>query len=106
MILEYAPRKHDDNAKAILRGINKDIVPIARDRNIIVHGVVHSQALLPGGAAFGDKLGRTEEVPLTRLVCWTIYKGAEAGKNFPVSSKAVKTVRKNVQQVGHRIVAF
>jgi hypothetical protein len=42
----------------------------------------------------------------SKVPCWTIFKGADAGKSFPLSSNAVEIVRNNVQNLGERFLSF
>ena len=48
-----------------------------------------------------EKIVRFERVP-----SWTVTRGPAAGKNFPVSTKAVETVRLNVQKLAERLARF
>jgi hypothetical protein len=41
-----------------------------------------------------------------KVPCWTIFKGADARKSFPVSSTAVEIVRKNIHKIGERLLSF
>ena len=107
MILENAPKKHNEDDLKELRGINKDLTPAARDRNIIVHGLVHALLQLPpGGIPRGVPITNIEQHAMLRVPCWTVFRGAEAGKNFPVSTTAVEIVRTNLQKLGQRVTAF
>jgi len=107
LILEHAPKKHDLKDIQDLRGINKDLTLITRDRNIIVHGLVHARVVTGTPPGHYEVVGRAgEKVPFVRVPCWTIFRGAEAGKSFPVSTKAVEIVGKNIQELGRRIEEF
>ncbi|GAC1339746.1 MAG: hypothetical protein NVSMB18_08570 [Acetobacteraceae bacterium] len=64
---------------------------VARDRNIIVHGVIHKR-LFPNGRA--------------TPAYWTIHMGVDAGKNFPISTSAVQLVRSNIIRLEREIMAF
>src|ERR1700730_5237407 len=48
MILEHAPKKLDAGKCEVLRKINKDLTPVMRDRNIIVHGLIHASIVVEG----------------------------------------------------------
>jgi hypothetical protein len=78
--------EHLPGEMSFLRKINKDVTTCTRDRNIIVHGVVH--ALLEGGDQSKPK------------AFWTVFRGADAGKRFLVSTEAVRIVRENLQKLG------
>jgi hypothetical protein len=41
-----------------------------------------------------------------RIPCWTVFRGAEAGKNFEISTEAVITVRDNIVKIGNRVTDF
>jgi hypothetical protein len=91
----------------VLKEIGRRINLISKDRNIIVHGVVHAtvgaREKLPSGSIVGDD----ENPPsFSRIPCWTIFIGDDAGKSFPVSKGAVEIVRTNIQQVAAEVVAF
>jgi len=104
MILNYAPKKHDVETVEILRLINKDLTPVTRDRNIIVHGLVHAIAMVPVRPPYGTPLPPPHE--FARIPCWTVFRGAQAGKNFAISSMAVSIVRENIQKIGTRVTSF
>jgi hypothetical protein len=84
---EHLPAEGD-----FLRKTNKHVTTCTRDRNIIVHGVIH--ALLENGD------------PSKPVAFWTVFRGADAGKKFPVSTSAVRIVRENVQKLGNDMQAF
>jgi hypothetical protein len=91
LILKVAD-DHIPAESAFLRKLNKGVVACTRDRNIVVHGVVH--ALIKDGD------------PNQPKAFWTVFRGAEAGKKFPISTAAVRIVRENVQYIGHQLAAF
>ena len=109
LILQHGPNALSDEDMKTLRGINKRVEDVARDRNIIVHGLVTARAQLPEGhpGNFGDHVAAVGE-PLTfqRIPTWTVFRGQEAGKCFPISTKAVEIVRQNIQKVGQQVSAF
>jgi len=105
LILEYGPKKHDEKVMAELRKLNKAVAAVARDRNIIVHGLVHAQVKFPDGVK-PHRIAPEDVRAFNRVPCWTVFRGAEAGKSFPVSQKAVEIVRINVQNIGQKVRAF
>jgi len=108
LILQHAPKKHSPSDVQELRDINKLLVVATRDRNIIIHGLAHAKiqantpvirgTVVPGGLDGPHKFSRTP--------CWTIFKGVDAGKSFPISSIAVEIVRKNIRSIGDRLLSF
>jgi hypothetical protein len=90
MILDHAERKHAGEMSA-LRKINKLLVDVTRDRNIVVHGLIHSRALLG---------------TFTFPISWTVFRGAGAGKSYPVTAENAKTIRTNIQAIGKMVSAF
>lgn len=108
IIMEYAPRKHDELEILELRTINKDIIVTMRDRNIIVHGLVHAEMMIPNGTPRGSRIpgGPTPVYPITTKPCWTIFKGEDKGKRFPISTDAVKIVSNNIKKIVSRVEIF
>lgn len=107
LILKHAAKKHTETDVSELRNINKDITTATRDRNIIIHGIMHAMVIKkPTPLQYGEAVQPEDLLNVLRVPCWTIFKGVDAGKNFPVSSKAVETVRVNIQKIGKRTVAF
>lgn len=103
LLLEWAPRKHEHRDLDELRSINVDMAAVGTDRNIIVHGIIHASMALhekPPPYTILGAAGAT--MPFHRPPCWTVARGPNAGKNFPISKKAVETVRLNIQKVGKR----
>jgi hypothetical protein len=90
MIIEHAEKKHAGEMSA-LRKINKLLVDVARDRNIVVHGLIHAVSR-PG--------------LVTRPPSWTIFRGEGKGKCFPVSTKAARIIRENIQDIARMVDAF
>jgi hypothetical protein len=108
LLMEWAPRKHATADLQELSNINTDVTTVNTDRNIIVHGIVHALAKTNLGAnpppytvLDAENITEFERVP-----CWTVSRGSAAGKNFPLSSGAVETVRLNIQKVGRRVATF
>ena len=90
MLLEHVAEKCPNEA-SFLRKTNKLVATATRDRNIMVHGVVHSVA-------------KTDDK--NPAAFWTVFRGADAGKKFPVSATAAKTTRKNIQFLCRGMEAF
>jgi len=105
LILEHAPKKHDAKEIEELRGINKDLTPVTRDRNIIVHGMVHAQIEIANKPEPGTIVD-IQEHQVVRPPCWTVFRGAQAGKNFPISKRAVEIVRENIRSLELRTSEF
>jgi hypothetical protein len=109
MILEHAPKKHSGEDLRQLQKINEIISVVTRDRNIIVHGLVHAKISLPSdvrpppGSTLG---GAGEALSFARSPAWTIFRGKEAGKSFPISTNAVEIVRINIQSLSKKITIF
>jgi hypothetical protein len=108
LILDHAPKKHDTEEMKELRAINKDLATITRDRNIIAHGLVHAALIFEGprpppGTHIDHPI---TDANLARVPCWTIFRGVEAGKNFPISTKAVEIVQENIQALARRVANF
>jgi hypothetical protein len=85
MILSYAPKKHPQEDIQFLKTINKSLIDISRDRNIAVHGTAHY-----------DREKQTQ--------CWTVWRGVEAGKTFPISATAVRIIRSNINKLSSALV--
>jgi len=84
LILQRAHEKHGESDLPRLRKLKEKIDVLVRDRNIIVHGLVHGKISIPNVPT---------ESPTTVLPpVWTIFRGPDAGKNFPISESAVKIV--------------
>ena len=109
MILEHAPKKHSGEEIKRLQEINEIIPVVTRDRNIIVHGLVHAKISLPTNVTPppGTTLGGTgEALSFARPPAWTIFRGKEAGKSFPISTNAVEIVQTNIQSLGKKVTIF
>jgi hypothetical protein len=108
MILKYAPKKHSIDETAELRRINKLITSKTADRNIIVHGAMHALLERTYKAPYGTIVDKRDPnlISEKRVACWTVFKGAAAYKNFPVSSEAVKIVSLNIQKISEQVVKF
>jgi hypothetical protein len=105
IILEYAERKHTKGDIVELKEINKWLTPIMRDRNIVVHGLVSATIVQHGPL---PQRGTIVAQPFVfgRTPCWTITKGGDAGKSFPVSPEAVTLIRNNIGKVSDRLMRF
>jgi hypothetical protein len=108
LLIEWAPRKHTAADLKELSNINSDVVTVNADRNIIVHGIIHALAKtnLTAKPPSYFVLPTENITKFERIPCWTVSRGAGAGKNFPISKAAVETVRLNIQNVGKRVADF
>jgi hypothetical protein len=108
MILRHAPNKHQTDVIEILKDINKDLTPTMRDRNIIIHGLVHAVVEIPYSIppVPGTAIPCTAIMQFDRVPCWTVFRGGEAGKNFPISTAAVEVVRANIQELIAKVQQF
>jgi hypothetical protein len=107
LILDHAPKKLDQKDVQELKSINEDLVMVTRDRNIIVHGRIHAVMRLDSRLPHYEIVGPAgADYDFSRVPCWTILKGAEAKKNFPVSTKAVEIVRVNILKLAERVQEF
>lgn len=100
-IMTEAPKKHSDEEFNVISEINQQILLLAKDRNIIVHGLVHASVINPvikNGVVIGGELDR---VP-----AWSIFRGEDGGKSFPVSLNGVQTVISNIQKTTAQIADF
>ncbi|MBZ0163116.1 MAG: hypothetical protein K8H74_10430 [Notoacmeibacter sp.] len=86
-IFKLAKDKLSASDLAELKTIKKLIETVASDRNIIIHGEVSADIAAFPAQAF-----------------WTIWKGANAGKRFPISTEAARIVCENVQYVANSVV--
>jgi hypothetical protein len=84
--------EHLPQESEFLRKLNKHVKTCTRDRNVIVHGIIH--ALLEAGD------------PTKPRAFWSVFRGADANKKFPVSTNAVVTVRNNLQRLGREMSDF
>ncbi len=107
-IVDAAPQRHCPDDVSFLRKMNKDIIIVSRDRNIIVHGLIHGNAITPGKFEYGKVIpgGSFPSFPFSKPPCWTIFKGEDKGKSFPVSVEAVKIVYSNVCILSERLLNF
>lgn len=95
--------------QSTVNNIRAAISKAADDRNIIIHGVVHAGIMtdspdMPYGEAM--PASKFRDIPFYRQPCWTIFKGTNAEKNFPISSQAVEIVRSNIQLISAKVLAF
>jgi hypothetical protein len=110
LLTEWAPRKHFPADVKVLSDIAAQVRTVNTDRNIIVHGLIHAEMELPNQEpkpapyTIVGKAG--ERLPFKRIPCWTVTRGPEAGKNFPISKEAVERVRLNIQKIGRDVVSF
>lgn len=96
MIVEECDTFLSSSNVAFLKAINKKIVVIMKDRNIIVHGLIHASAFKerPSGTQLSIKSVTPEDITTP---CWTIFMGDGAGKRYAVSSESVSIVLENVR---------
>ena len=107
MIVKEAARKFDKADVAELRAIKKMVDVTQRDRNVVVHGVVHAMATVQYRPEPGTMLGTaSERLAFKRIPCWTIYMGDEAGKNFPISTTAVHLITANIMKIQKSIQEY
>jgi hypothetical protein len=110
MITKVAKKNLSEDEYKELKEINRYLVQASRDRNIIVHGIVHAVVSSPvENLSYGDAVGPTEEIDpssFVRIPCWTIFIGEDAGKNFAVSNSAVEMVRVNIQKIAQMVIDF
>jgi hypothetical protein len=80
--MDWAPRKHKEVDVEWLRDINVDVEIVGSDRNVIVHGIVHAtiEHQLPKPPAYSRAGEAGEALPFVRAPCWTISRGAKAGR--------------------------
>jgi hypothetical protein len=104
MILEHAPKKHNRQEVEEFRGINRRLIPVMRDRNIIIHGLVHASLEVEGEPKSGDIIHGP--LRFVRPACWTVFRGSEAGKSFPISEDAVVIVRDNINFLAEQVIAL
>jgi hypothetical protein len=109
LLMDWAPRKHVGADLKELSELNADVATVNTDRNIIVHGIIHASAetnLQVNKLSPNSIVGTENIIRFARAPCWTVTRGPSAGRNFPVSTKAVETVRLNVQKLGERVAKF
>jgi hypothetical protein len=107
MIVKEARKRFAEEEVNELKVIKKLVDATQRDRNIVVHGVVHAMAIVQGQLSHGDNAGTHENPPpFGRKPCWTIYMGDDAGKNFPISATAVGVIVENAQKTGKLILDY
>jgi hypothetical protein len=105
LLKEWAPRKHTAADCKELQVISTDVMKVNIDRNIIVHGIIHTQGTLTTKPPLYTIVDQYI-AGLVRIPCWTVFRGAGAGKNFPISKNAVEMVRLNIQKIADRVTAF
>jgi hypothetical protein len=107
MIVREARKLYQEAEVDELKAIKKMVDTTQRDRNIVVHGVVHALMIADGDQTPGRLVGSVAQPPpFVRLPCWTIYMGDDAGKNFPVSPSAVGTIIDNARKIAELITAY
>jgi hypothetical protein len=109
LIVDAADQRHCTNDATFLRKMKKDIIIVSRDRNVIVHGLIHGEVIIPGPRReHGEVIpgGSIPSVPFSKQPCWTIFKGEDKGKSFPVSVDAVRIVHSNIGVLAERLRQF
>ena len=89
--------------------MNKDITNVSRDRNIIVHGLIHAELITPEPRPERGTVipgGLIPSFPFSKQPCWTIFKGEDKGKSFPVSVEAVRIVLSNIDILAEKLQKF
>jgi hypothetical protein len=92
-IVDAASQRHCANDVTFLRKMNKDITNVSRDRNIIVHGLIHAELITPEPRPERGTVipgGLIPSFPFSKQPCWTIFKGEDKGKSFPVSVRRLE----------------
>ena len=109
MIVREAKKRPSNGDYETLKSISKLVSGAIRDRNIVIHGVIHAIVEVqgerppPGTALPG---GLNPDVKFNRVPCWTIYIGEDAGKNFPLSTQAVAIIRENIGKITDQVMDF
>jgi hypothetical protein len=106
LIVDHAPT----DLKQELKDLRKLINDAADDRNVIVHGQVHA-VMMVGGDKLKDRqiydiIGVEDVHSFAVPPSWVVHKGPNAGKCFPISTRAVEIVDENVYQIGLRVQNF
>jgi hypothetical protein len=110
MIVRESKKRLSQSDYETLKSIQNSLSVALRDRNIIIHGLVNS-FVQRDATEREPELGEIvpERVLLTSLArtpCWTIYVGEDKGRNFSISTEAVKTVINNVSVITARVTDF
>jgi hypothetical protein len=108
MICREAKKRLPTEDHETLKAINKLVEVAMRDRNIVVHGLIHAKVVLPYKPPKGSPLagGLAGPHSFDRIPCWSIYMGEAAAKSFEVSTLAVITIRENIMKISDKVQAF
>lgn len=100
-LIREAPKKHGPDEITVLQEINADFVLVKEDRDIVIHGYITAVA----SDFKRDGLKYFTEI-FSAPPSWTVYRGPNAGKRFPLSLEAVQIITNNVEKLSERIKAF
>lgn len=91
-----------------LRTLKKRVERVARDRNIVVHGLVTAFIVAPSTPPrFGAIISTVQAPPpFQSPPCWTMFMGEDAGKNFPISTEAVRMIYSNIIELNEEVARF
>ena len=101
LIIKEAPVKHTNADQQFLASINNKIDILCRDRNIIVHGLIHAVVKDPSTQE-GVVTGGTFD----RQPAWSIFRGINGGKSYPMSLRAIEVVRDNIGKTTKLVAEF
>ncbi|MCJ2009172.1 hypothetical protein [Methylobacterium sp. J-092] len=93
LLLDTAKNIHNDTDMACLKGFDRDIKVLNQDRNVVVHGVM--------SAIINEEQNAYELGP-----AWSVQRGGNAGKRYPVSTEAVTIIRENIRTTGDKLAEF
>jgi len=110
MIVREGQKRLSKSDYETLKSIQKSLNISMRDRNIIIHGLVNS-IVQRDASERKPEIGeivpeRVIATSLARTPCWTIYIGEDAGRNFAISTEAVKIVINNIGKITERVTDF
>ncbi len=103
LLLSESPKKLLQEDIDFLKRINKQLVDVMKDRNIIVHGLISMMVESKKTYNIGDIV---DEGKLTLTPAWTVFKGEHAGKRFVMSEKAIRIILENIQKLAHDMQEF
>jgi hypothetical protein len=104
LLISEAPSRLTEDDVMFLKAINKKLVDLTKDRNIVVHGVVTAQAIIdePAPEPYSKVTPKTHTIP----PAWTVFRGQHAGKRFPISEDAVEIIYSNILKVCDELSEF
>ena len=103
LLLSEAPKKHSESDIAALKSINKRLVDVIKDRNIIVHGLI--TAAIQTDKSY-DHYDIADKGTFTVIPAWTVFKGEHAGKRFVISENSVGIILENIQKLSGEMAVF